>query len=84
VSCCPSRTYPLNAAEAEAICAKIQSETGIFIDPSKPTGTELSHGVTVNWAIQGNAITISIPSKPWVIPCSTIFGQLDELFGVKQ
>lgn len=82
MSSCPDRTYPLNAAEAVAICAKIEAEAGVQIDPTQPTGSTQTHGVTINWKIQGNAITISIPSKPWVIPCSTILDELDKLFGV--
>jgi len=82
MSGCPNRTYPLNAAQAMAICQKIAVESGIHIDPTQPTGSAETHGVQINWIIQGNAITISIPSKPWVIPCSTILDELDNLLGV--
>ena len=82
MSSCPNRTYPLNATEAAAICAQIAQQAQIHIDPSQPTGSAETHGIQINWVIQGNAITISIPSKPWVIPCSQILDELDKLFGV--
>jgi len=80
MSSCPNRTYPLNAGEAAAICQKIATEAGIQIDPTQPTGSAETHGVQLTWVITGNAITVSIPSKPWIIPCSQIFDELDKLF----
>lgn len=80
---CSSRSYPFNPALAQELCAKIFQESGIRIDPNSATGTEETHGVTINWTIAGGRIVFSIPSRPWVIPCSTIFSELDNLFGTK-
>ena len=80
MSSCPSRTYPLAAQEACAVCAKIAAGGGPMIDATQATGTTVSHGVTLEWTIAAGTITISIPSKPWVLPCAQIYGELDGLF----
>lgn len=79
---CDAKTYPLKPDEALAICAKIQSESGITIDPTAPTGTTSTHGVNLAWSIANSTITINVISKPFFISCSTIYSQLDNLFGV--
>ena len=79
---CDPKIYPLNPDEAAAICAKIQSESGIAIDPASPTGTATTHGVTLSWVIADGKITISIDKKPFFVLCSAIYNQLDSLFGV--
>lgn len=80
MSSCPSRTFPFSVAEAGSICQKLATEAGVHIDPTQTSGSTETHGVQINWLIQGDAITISIPSKPWIIPCSQIFDELDKLF----
>lgn len=77
---CPVKTYPLSPSEALAICGRIRTESGISIDPTQPTGSAETHGVTLSWSIHDGQIDIGVVSKPWVIPCSTIYAQLDELF----
>ena len=80
MSSCPNRTYPLNTAEAEAICQKIEAASGLVIDPTQPKGTTETHGCTIDYVITGNAIIFSFPSKPLLMPCSVIFDHLDTLF----
>jgi hypothetical protein len=77
---CPAKSYPLSPADAITICDKIHVESGIFIDPTESTGTAVAHGVTLAWSIHEDQIDISILSKPFFVPCATIYTQLDELF----
>lgn len=80
MSSCMSRTYPLNASEAVAICQKIEAASGLTIDPNEKSGSTQTHGCTIDYVITGNAITFSFPSKPRLMPCSVIFDHLDTLF----
>jgi hypothetical protein len=77
---CLSRTYPLNAAQAVAICQKIETLSGLVIDPTKTSGETHTHGCDITYVITGDAITFSFPSKPFLMPCSVIFDHLDTLF----
>lgn len=82
---CPMKTYPLSPAESPAICDKLFAETGIRIDPTKPAGieTDSKDHITIAYSIHDGQIDINVTSKPWEIPCSLIFSQLDELFASK-
>lgn len=74
-----SKTYPL--PDPAATAAKVLAEGGPSIDPTQTTGTATEHGVTLSWVIASGQITIIVVSKPWVIPMSTILGELDKFFG---
>lgn len=73
-----SRTYPLPSPAAAA--AKIAAEGGPQIDPTQPTGKETADGITMSWEIAGGYITLTVDSKPWLIPYSVIWSHADAIF----
>ncbi len=75
-----SRTYPLLNPTATA--AKILAEGGPAIDPSQTTGSVETHGVKLAWTIADGQITVTVVSKPWIIPMAQIIGELDRFFAV--
>lgn len=80
MSSCPDRIYPLTTETTAAVIAKLAAE-GVVIDPTQPTGSaDGPHGVKLSWVISTTEIVVSIPSKPLLIPCSTIASTLDKLF----
>ena len=75
-----SRTYPL--PNPAATVAKILAEGGPAIDPNQTTGSVETHGVKLTWTIADGQITVTVVSKPWIIPMAQIIGELDRFFAV--
>ena len=75
-----SRTYPL--LNPTATVAKILAEGGPTIDPNQPSGSVETHGVKLTWTIADGQITVTVVSKPWIIPMAQIIGELDRFFAV--
>jgi hypothetical protein len=73
-----SRTYPLS--NPAATVARIVADGGPAIDPNRPVGSIETHGVKLAWTIANGQITVTIVSKPWIVPMSQIIGELDKFF----
>lgn len=73
-----SKTYPM--PDSSALVAKIASEGGPKLDPSQAVGKASDCGVTLGWSIMNGQITITVLSKPFLIPYSTIWSHVDALF----
>lgn len=73
-----TKTYPLAPDQAAAIAAKIKAATNgaIDIDPSRPDGLAVEHGITINWHIFDGKITVMASSNPLGI----VGRDLDSLF----
>jgi len=78
------KIYPLT--DPAALTAKIEAAGGPKIDPTQTVGKATDCGVTLGWSVEalvgGDAgqITITILSKPWLIPASTIWSHVDAVF----
>lgn len=75
-----SKTYPVTADKLKEMCTTIKDKTGVAIDPTQTTGSEVTHGVHLAWSIHTDRIVITVIDKPWVVPIGTIWGELDPLF----
>jgi hypothetical protein len=75
-----SRTYPL--PNPTATVAKILAEGGPAIDSNQSTGSVETHGVKLAWTVANGQITVTVASKPWIIPMAQIIGELDKFFAV--
>jgi hypothetical protein len=80
-----SKSYQVT--DLTSLAAKVKSLGGPAIDPTQPTGEATADGVHLSWAISpalspvvGDVITVTIISKPWVVPYSTIWSHLDSFF----
>ena len=73
-----SKTYPLT--DPAALAAKVEAAGGPQLDPTQPTGQASADGVTVAWSVSNGQITVTILSKPWIVPWGTIWGHVDALF----
>lgn len=73
-----AKTYLLT--DPAAVAAKIKAAGGPQLDPTQPTGQAAADGVTIGWSIANNMITITVISKPWVVPYSAIWSHIDPLF----
>lgn len=77
-----SKTYPLK--DPVALAEQVKAMGGPTIDPRLTVGTASADGVTLGWALEyataGNTITITILAKPWIIPASTVWSHVDQLF----
>jgi hypothetical protein len=74
-----ARTYPIS--DSVAIAAKVKAAGGPAIDPAQPTGQTSADGVTIGWSIENGQILITIISKPWIVPYSTIWSHIDTILG---
>lgn len=66
--------------DRSAIAARIKAAGGPLIDITQPTGQASGDGVTIGWCISGPVVTITLISKPWIIPVSTIWEHVDSIF----
>lgn len=73
-----TRNYAL--VDPAALAAKVQAAGGPQLDPTQPTGNASADGVTVTWSVTPNRIAITVESKPWIVPWSTIWSHVDSLF----
>jgi hypothetical protein len=74
-----ARTYPLS--DPAAVAAKVKAAGGPAIDPTQPTGRASADGVTIGWSISKGQILITIISKPWIAPYSSIWSHIDSVLG---
>lgn len=74
-----ARTYPIS--DPAAIAAKVKAAGGPAIDPTKPTGQASADDVTIGWSMTHGQILITIISKPWIVPYSTIWSHIDAVLG---
>lgn len=72
------RTYTVT--DPAAVAAKVLAEGGPALDPTQPTGTASGDGVTIDWVESGSQITVTVESKPFLVPWSVIWAHLDALF----
>lgn len=81
-----SKTYSLT--DPASIAAKIKAAGGPVIDPTQPTGEASAEGVTLGWLIAGEipnqTITVTILSKPWIVPYNTVWTHIDSVLGEPQ
>ena len=68
-------------SDPAAITAKVKAAGGPVIDPTKATGRAVADGVTIEWSIQEGEIVITILSKPWIAPYSSIWSHIDSVLG---
>jgi len=77
-----SKTYPM--PPPAVLVAKIASMGGPKLDPSQTVGKAIDCGVELGWSIDYDSapaqIAITILNKPWLIPASTVWSHVDELF----
>ena len=73
-----SKTYPI--PDPTAVAAKVLAAGGPKIDPTQPAGEARAEGVTIGWSIANSQITVTVLSKPWIIPWGTIWSHVDALF----
>lgn len=72
-----SRTYYV--PDLPAAADRIRAAGGPLIDLTKPAGQARADGVTVSWVIEGQQVTLTLVSKPWIIPASTIWAHAAEV-----
>jgi len=77
---CESKTYPFSAETAAEVASKIFNESNIHIDTTQTSGSFVVHGCHLSYEIADEKITISVDSKPFLIPCANIYAGLDDLF----
>lgn len=80
-----SKTY--TNVSAANVAAKIQAAGGPAMDLTQATGEASSHGVKLSWTVSKQLITngpvdatVSIVSKPFFVPASTVWEHVDALF----
>lgn len=73
-----ARSYPI--PDPAAIAAKVKAAGGPAIDPTQATGQASADDVTIGWNIVAGQITITIVSKPWVVPYSAVWSHIDAVF----
>jgi hypothetical protein len=76
----PANVKTYQIGDPEALAAKVKAMGGPQLDPTQPTGEAAADGVHISWTIQGDTIQITIVSKPWIIPYSTIWSNIDHVF----
>lgn len=72
-----SKTYPFDPSKASELTAKIAAMGGPQIDSSQTVGQASADHITIGWSIADGQITITILSKPWVVPNSSIWSHID-------
>lgn len=77
---CPAQTIKLTPEQFKAAAAKILVQYGIEIDTTKPSGEIDAHGAFATWAYDGENLTYSILSKPWIISCGHANQAVAEFF----
>ncbi len=73
-----AKTYAIT--DAAVVAAKIRAAGGPQLDPTVPTGRAAADGVTIGWSIAHDRITVTVISKPWVVPYGAIWSHIDPLF----
>lgn len=76
------QTFKLTPAQLKACADRIKAEHGIDIDPTQPSGTVTSHGVTLKWTYDGATLGVSCVNKPWVVSMSTVVNGINDFFKV--
>ncbi len=72
------KSYSLS--NPQAVADKIAAAGGPVIDPFKPSGEASAHGVMISWVVVSGQIMVTIESKPWVMPYSLIWENIDHVF----
>jgi hypothetical protein len=70
-----ARTYALS--DPAAIASKVKAVGGPAIDPTQSKGEASADGVTIGWNLSNGQILITIISKPWIVPYSTIWSHIE-------
>ena len=60
-----------------AAVAKIKAAGGPQLDATQPSGKASADGVTIAWSVANGQITVTIISKPWIVPYSAIWSHID-------
>ena len=69
------KTYPLTTTGFDALRTKLLS-MGVTL-PSDSDGTLSHDGVTLKYRYDGTALTLSIQQKPFYVPASLIWDEVD-------
>jgi hypothetical protein len=65
-------TYQITQAEFITLRSRLVNDHGTMVTGEK-SGIIIGHGVTVNYAFDGEALTVDIKKHPFYIPQSAIF-----------
>ena len=73
-----AKTYRIG--DVAALAGRIKAAGGPQLDPTSPAGRAAADGVTIGWSIADHVITVTVISKPWVVPYGAIWSHIDPLF----
>jgi hypothetical protein len=74
------KTYSLTATQFNALRAKLLSQ-GIQL-PSDSQGVLSFKGIELKYNYNGSKLTLSVLKKPFLIPESLIWGEVDKWVGI--
>jgi hypothetical protein len=75
-----SRTYrPVTRSEADQFLKEVK-ENGLTLNGDNTSGTVQAYGCTVSYSFNAGQenLTLAIVSKPFLIPSSVIWGQVEQ------